>query len=558
MHASPYHLHISFVALIIVMVNDSKFQVHSFLIPSQVKHCSLHNNHSLNHFRVENDDDDRLDTYNQLQYSLTPSQTIHSSKHRRTILHQNLNSSSDSVDGDNNIDEKVINDERQTTKDNDGDNNIGSTGHPPYNTQTSLTKKKHKFKNYGNLPDTQWRAIPMNHLRSHPRFEPLQHPDEIKRINQLEDVKYFRQDSWQWDALHSGRCTTSQATPALGFLENNAAKLLGVPRSLQKGCTQAFYRLSSPAIRTLEEMNRILCTGGNGGDKKIQNVWKVMQDHNGSEDSHSHHYPFLAKYMPTITKEDLESRRDQAKTFISNMSTPMRVRMNWGNQQEATAILTALNYFAKEDDGLKVREVGMCGSGLEFNTKDKNEEIGNLIIGASPDAVIEYSNGTLEALEVKNHCPFVPTEWTNGSKKRNAPKGDKFKIRELPLQSNVPPIYFPQLQMEMLCLGKNCQSAIMVRQTATCGSILLRVHRDDEWLDEMIYWLQRFVSDYVEKQIEPPPNFFWEGKEAERYQRFVQRTKDLSEQVDVVAEIENGKIQRVLGERGMKLPLFLD
>jgi hypothetical protein len=501
----------------------------------------------------------RIRIYNSIKYNLTPSQTVHRlSTPSRTILNQNLNSShTNNVGGF----ERALIDKEQETMKNDGDSNTTESTDHQYNTrhsQKKKKKKKHKFRNYGNIPDTQWRAIPMHHLRSHPRFEPLQHPDEIKRINQLEDARYFRQDSWQWDALHSGRCTTSQATPALGFLEHNAAKLLRVPRSLQKGCTQAFYRLSSPAIRTLEDMNRILCTGGNGGDKKIHHVWKVMHDRDGSVDGPSKHYPFLAKYTPTLTPEDLDTRRNQAKKFISNMSTPMRIRMNWGNQQEATAILTALNYFVQEDNGLKVREVGMCGAGLELRSNDNNDGFGGLIIGASPDAVIEYSNGTLEALEVKNHCPFVPTEWTKGNKKKNSNASDKFKIRELPLQSNVPPIYFPQLQMEMLCLGKNCQSAIMVRQTATCGSILLRVHRDDEWLDEMIYWLQRFVTDYVEKQIEPPENFFWEGAESERYQRFVRWTKDLSEQVDVVAEIENGKIQRVLGERGLKLPLFLD
>ena len=539
------------------MNNDSKSQVHTFLIPSQVKLSFKH--HNLNGI-VENDYDnnveniDRFQNYNGFRHGLTPSQIIRRSKNPRTILYQNLNMSSNNDDAFERVDDD--NEEENRMK-NDRDTHIKSTS-SQYNTRQSQKKKKHKFQNYGNIPDTQWRAIPMHHLRSHPRFEPLEHPDEIKRINQLEDARYFRQDSWQWDALHSGRCTTSQATPALGFLEKNAAKLLGVPRSLQKGCTQAFYRLSSPAIRTLEDMNRILCTGGNGGDKKIHHVWKVMHGRNSSDHSHSNHYPFMAKYMPTLTQEDLDHRRNQAKHFIRNMSTPMRIRMNWGNQQEATAILTALNYFAQEDDGLKVREIGMCGAGLELNTNGTKDGSEGLIIGASPDAVIEYSNGTLEALEVKNHCPFVPTEWTKGNKNKSSNNGDRFKIRELPLQSNVPPIYFPQLQMEMLCLGRNCQSAIMVRQTATCGSILLRVRRDDEWLDEMIYWLKRFVSDYVEKKIEPPENFFWNGTESERYQRFVQWTKDLSEQVDVVAEIENGKIQRVLGERGMKLPLFLD
>ena len=71
----------------------------------------------------------------------------------------------------------------------------------------------------GNLPDVHWRAISMSHLRSHPNFQPLPPPSMIHSIPTREHVRYFRQDSWQWDYLHVGRCTTSQCSAALGFLE---------------------------------------------------------------------------------------------------------------------------------------------------------------------------------------------------------------------------------------------------------------------------------------------------------------------------------------------------
>lgn len=411
--------------------------------------------------------------------------------------------------------------------------------------------KKHNYKYFGNIPDINWRAIPMEHLRSHPLYIPLPHPDTIFHLRSLEEVRTFRQDSWQWDALHSGRCTTSQAAPALGLLEPNASKELGIPRSLQKGCMGAFFRLGKPALRTLDDMNRILCTGGNGGDKKVHRVWKSMN-------SDAKKYPFAAKYTPLFTEEDIDERKEAAKKYMKTLKSPMGVRMGWGNTQEATAILTALNYFSKQDPELKIREVGMCGAGLDLNVTATTAE---LIVGASPDSVIEYSNGTLEILEVKNHCPFVPTEWTSGSKaqKNKKMKMGDYRIREFPMEASVPPMYIPQLMMEMLCCGKNCRSAIMVRQTATSGAVILRLHRDDAWIEEMIHWLQRFMTEYVDVQEPPPPNFFWDcEEESERYRKFVERTKELSESVDLVEHVDHNSIQRVLGDQGMQLPLFLD
>jgi len=436
---------------------------------------------------------------------------------------------------------------------------------------------------YGDIPDIHWRAIPMSHLRFHPLFIPLPIPSTIARrkLQSLEDVKYFRQSSWQWDLLHKGRCTTSIAAPALGLLEPKAAAELGIPRSLQHGCMTAFNRLSNnEALRTIEDMNEVLCVDNY---ESIENerdvncdVWKRIKS-NKSGRANGNHYPFAAKYKPTFTKKEMRRRRRDTTNYISTIppSQLMRIRMNWGNTQEATAILTALNYFSKQDPGLKVKEVGMCGAGLEMNTTnsvDKNNtgvDDPGLIIGASPDAVIEYSNGTLEVLEVKNHCPFVPNIRMKTSKKHGGKKGAlnscKYRIRVLSIDPCILPAYIPQLMMEMLCVGNNCRSAIMVRQTATNGAIILRLHRDDEWIKEMIYWLQKFMTNYVNKGISPEQNFFWDDHDnnnndesLKRYRNFVEWTNDLSKKIDVVERISNSSIQRVRGDEDLPLPLFLD
>ena len=100
---------------------------------------------------------------------------------------------------------------------------------------SSHGQPKKRPQSTGDYPNILWGAVPMDHLRLHPHFVPLPPPTQVRSLSTLQDVNLFRQDSWQWDALHSGRMTTSQAAAALGFLEPSAAQDLDIPRSLQKG-----------------------------------------------------------------------------------------------------------------------------------------------------------------------------------------------------------------------------------------------------------------------------------------------------------------------------------
>lgn len=403
----------------------------------------------------------------------------------------------------------------------------------------------------GNWPDIFSGAIPMDHLRQHPNYRPLPEAEFVsRRIQCLEDVRFFRQDSWQWDALHNGRTTTSQAAAALGFLEDHAAEVLGIPRSWRKGGTGAFLRLRQPALRTWKDMQRVLFVDAasrvTSTDPKdsydSSSVWIVSNDGNQT---------FAAKYQAqtthtaTVEKEKIHV----ARKFSQNEQLAKSIRMMWGNVQEATAILTALNYFWGQDPDVVVEEIGMCGAGLELNISS------SMLIGASPDGIIRHSDGKVEVLEVKNHCPFytnkVPGKNKGGSVKR-------FFLGSQPIDGGVFPHYVPQLQLEMLCVGTNCRSAVMIRQTATHGALILRMHRDDEWIKEMLYWLQRFHEDFVDPNRPPPKNFFWDASKAEdraRYRRFVNRTNQIRhEKVEIVCQIDNAMIQRC----EQSPPLFLD
>lgn len=401
------------------------------------------------------------------------------------------------------------------------------------------------------------RAIPIEHLRHHPNFVPLPPASTIQKLESIEDARFFRQDSWQWDALHDGRCTTSQAVAALGFLEPQAGKFLGVPRSWQHGGIGAYRRLRKPAIRTLHEMNARLCVGNSTSlednmvqtlnDKNNSEIWSIPKKPPAGKTTKKP-YPFVAKYLIKTSEEDRQRRRTMTQKYSRNNSFGFAVRCMWGDAQEATALLTALNFFCGQDPNVLLKEVGMCGAGMGC---PKNQSMqSNLIVGATPDALICYPNGTVEVLEVKNHCPFVANSREYQARARFV---KRFSIRTMNFhQVGVPPHYIPQLMMEMLCVGPECQSAIMVRQSATSGAVIMRIHRDDQWIEEMLYWLHRFQNEFVEKESPPPPDFFWEtgtGGDRARYRRFLEKTKELEAKVTILTRIANPNIQRSTGQR---------
>ncbi len=388
--------------------------------------------------------------------------------------------------------------------------------------------------------------------------------------------------------------------------------------------------------QSLPTMDRILCEGRSTthdseaivvgswrpGVKEMDRLWvpasklRTMGGVLPSNSSSSKPFPFPAKYVPTLTNDELYQRKVHVKEHHQTPS-PMKTRMHWGNAQEATSILTALNYFCGIDNSTVIHEVGMCGAKFDDEEVDHDSFLLNGVkIGASPDAIIVHGNGTVEVLEVKNHCPFVWNRITphfsnnstsrnnhsnsrhrrqNNTERKNKTKGEEqhressglpkhYLIRDFQLERRIPPLYIPQLMMEMLCVGDSvnldwstcnqnstasssssspivCTSAIMVRQTATKGAILLRLKRDEEWIREMKYWLGKFKDKYVDTNKIPDDNFFWSEDPNSRYRKFLKRTKELSESVEQVAFLEHGRIQRMVLDRGAgrgEVPLFLD
>lgn len=413
----------------------------------------------------------------------------------------------------------------------------------------SKGKNRTKLKRHGNVPDFAWRAIPMEHLRNHPNVDPLPLPESIKELERLEDIRFFRQESWQWDAVHDGRCTTSQAVAALGFLEPESSKILGIPKSWRRGAIGPFHRLKRPALRTLKEFNTVLCnhdeavatTNHSTSELDEANIWTSSQ------------HPFAAKYMIHIDDNDRFYRKQQiVNHYAKSASFDFSVRMLWGNAQEATSLLTALNYF--QDENVRLQEIGMCGAGIQIIDCE------NLLLGATPDGLLCYPDGRIEVLEVKNHCPFLPSRNRNNN---NNQQKSRFEIRHYNFKDHhgVLPHYVPQLMLEMYCVGPECKSAVMVRQSALSGAIVLRIKRDNDWIDEMLFWLKRFQIDHVDADNPPPENVFLHSGSKEdriRYRKFLDWTKAIESNVEVLSHVPHGKIQRATGKSGAATDLFLD
>lgn len=460
-----------------------------------------------------------------------------------------------------------------STNNNNHTNKTTKTTHPKNTTRNKKStsgsdkpsaKQKRTKQRIGNLPDVLWRHIPLEHVRKHPLFDPLPSPDSIHHLESMEDVRYFRQESWQWDVLHEGRMTTSQAVAALGFMEPMAGEILGVPRGLRRGGEGAYYRLKRGAsIRTLEEMNAKLCVSRDDYES-------TDYEENGDEDDDTSYwtqppnFPFAAKHMMQITEEEYENRRQIAMNHATSQKNQWSIRMVWGNVQEATSLLTALNYFWKRDKRVRMKEIGMCGAGLEFNQTSTST---GLMLGATPDAVLCHPDGRIEAVEVKNHCPFVP----NNNNRYNRKGGSKSKSKQsgafrlsqqkLSKDGSIMCTYIPQLMMEMLCLGENCESAVMVRQTATSGSLILRVKRNNEWIEEMLYWLGRFHNDFVCHETPPPQNFFLKGDDPAdeaRYKKFLELTKRVESEVELLEHVPHKSVQRAIAKHSVPMDLFLD
>lgn len=220
------------------------------------------------------------------------------------------------------------------------------------------------------------------------------------------------------------------------------------------------------------------------------------------------------------------------------------VRMSWGSAQEPTALLAVLNavcageeaqghpYPVMREAGLAALEVVDAPDAVNVLWRCANSERGGRrrrtnqtaadaadtntdtaaagrgdrgggagveqlcthiaslpLMGASPDAILEYQNGTTEVVEVKNHAPY--------QQQRRRGREGFFEVYDRGPMRSIGAWHIPQLQLEMLCVGPKCRSALFASCSATRGLRVFRVARDDAYIATMLTLLRDLYDDNV-------------------------------------------------------------
>lgn len=143
----------------------------------------------------------------------------------------------------------------------------------------------------------------------------------------------------------------------------------------------------------------------------------------------------------------------------------------------------AINGSSSTNGGL-----GNSGSGVNSN-------------GSSSGGASSGAGGYLiEVVEVKNTCPF------GHSRRGGRLRTSEFAVSDRGPRQEVPPEWVPQLQLHMLCAGT--PSGLLVSRSATKGTRIFRVQRDDELLRLMLTVISRLWVHHVLPGQAPDPDAF--------------------------------------------------
>mmetsp|Transcript_4315 Transcript_4315/g.18385 ORF Transcript_4315/g.18385 Transcript_4315/m.18385 type:complete len:403 (-) Transcript_4315:1328-2536(-) len=363
------------------------------------------------------------------------------------------------------------------------------------------------------MPNVYWRSVPMEDLRKHPQFRQLPELSASTGVpSDPAELANLRQDSKQWDMAHQNRLTSRFVPAVLGFFEEETAKDLQIPLSLKGhekalGAFEDLLKFSDNEVeledvRIAVEDDAIDCS-----------LWKIRHPNEQGG------FPY--EYHPESFVPPADAQQNQV----------MSLRMKWGKVHEPVSILAAVNYFSEM--GAQVKEAGLhC---VEVHHKNVCEAYGiegsNCLpkIGSSPDGVVDWGNGKVEALEAKNHCPFFFDRSQN-----------KVIVRSHGPFFEVGTWYIAQLMWHMLCVGPDCESAILTSMGID-GVVMHRIQRDEELIRLMLKYVNLFFKNYVRENNAPPENFFHNEPD---HHRMIFLSIKAAHEAQTVATIVGNKVQR--------------
>lgn len=186
------------------------------------------------------------------------------------------------------------------------------------------------------------------------------------------------------------------------------------------------------------------------------------------------------------------------------------------------------------------------------------------LMGASPDGLIVFGDGTAEVVEVKCHSPFAYSHHAVSRSSRGASvtpstvdDGDSlsaspgayaaagavphYVIRDNGPQDRIGAWHVPQIQMEILCAGPYCDGCNFVTLSATKGARVFFVPRNDEYIGLMLRLVSRFHSQYVKGRKHPALNFAARDRE---YNKFLDLTLQIASAAKVRADVPQAAVQR--------------
>ena len=185
------------------------------------------------------------------------------------------------------------------------------------------------------------------------------------------------------------------------------------------------------------------------------------------------------------------------------------------------------------------------------------------LMGASPDGLIIYGDGTVEVLEVKCHSPFADNALyapnissgsrsaalnaaaaaLNGTPASYDARTGRFCVQDNGPQTSLGAWFIPQLQLEILCAGAHCTGANLVSLSATRGAHVFYVPRDDAYLALMLRLVAALYQTHVQSRRAPPSSANF-GAAHPEYAHFLERTLAIANAAMLRAAVPHEAVQR--------------
>jgi len=360
------------------------------------------------------------------------------------------------------------------------------------------------------------------------RFIGLPQGDQI-RIDGRHSYRYVREGDPMWTALHKGMMTTGRLNAALGLYEPHAAKVLG----LSKGWVS-----HSRIVSAYEHLLDAGLAGLSQSAGQVGEDLRVMHEQVHAKAEYADNGAFNRN-------DEFECIKRRKSRYLQSRGDMNAVRMSWGSAQEPSAVGMLCESFEK---GAYIMEAGLMAL--------DDDDIINLgfdpaelpPMGSTPDsmcvdcvskeeAVRAYAalgakqrGGFGRVIEVKNVCPF------SISRNHGGKKSSKFVVRDRGPANRVLGVHVPQLQFHMLCSGT--ESAFLVSRSATKGTRIFEMKRDDDYIHLLLQILREFYTAYVLKKKIPARNTF---ANLRVHRQMLLKTRELAYQCPLYCEIDRHK-----------------